>query len=271
MPTVAEMLRNARLAEHLTINDLSERTKIRPGILEQLERGDYDALPGSFYALNFVRLCARELGVDEEETVNAARAELPDFEDVPLPAEDVMPSQSVGYFVGRANSRFGDAMRRNTAAAGKLLVAAILIGGGSFWLYSSYRSMPPQDAVAAETQEEVAPAETGGISESPEDPSAIAETVPAGPPGSFSVEIRATDRVWVRSLADGVTERERILVSGESQQFRANSLVYATLGNAGGVELVLDGERQDPVGDPGEVRHIRITADGWDAVPPGQF
>jgi cytoskeletal protein RodZ len=66
-----ETLRHAREARGLTVTEVSEITKIRARYLEALEREEWRVLPPAVYALGFVKLYARTLGLDPESLADA--------------------------------------------------------------------------------------------------------------------------------------------------------------------------------------------------------
>lgn len=278
MTSAGEQLRTARLARSLSIEDISDITRIRPSYLKFLEECRYERLPSNFFVVNFVRQYATALELDVDATVAAVRTELTDSGKVALTIEDITPSHSVAYFLGRANSRINDSMRRHWGAVGKVALAVLLIGGGLFW-WSTYHPMlevdsapdtMPNSANSVASPNEQSGVHRGGI-QLAEAPATPPESTRGRPQGTIEVEIRATDQLWVRSLADGVTEREATLPPGGQQVIRADSLVQVTFGNAGGAVLLIDGEEQDPIGPAGRVRHIRITRDGWTFSEAGAF
>lgn len=70
---LGESLREARLALGQTIEDLSARLRIRRAYLEALEQGRLADLPGTAYAIGFVRSYAGALGLEAEEVVRRFR------------------------------------------------------------------------------------------------------------------------------------------------------------------------------------------------------
>ena len=72
-------------------------------------------------------------------------------------------------------------------------------------------------------------------------------------------------------LADGGAAQEAILQVGNRRALRAQRRVQFTVGNAGAITLVINGQVQDSLGGPGQVRHIEVERGGWKAVPPGTF
>ncbi len=63
-PGYATQLAKARTAQSLTVDDLTRRTKIRPAIIEAIERDDIPAAGGIVYARGHLRSLATALGLD---------------------------------------------------------------------------------------------------------------------------------------------------------------------------------------------------------------
>ena len=62
--TLGEQLVAARKSAGLSIDELSARTRIRAGLIEAMERGDFARCGGNFYARGHLRSIAKELGTD---------------------------------------------------------------------------------------------------------------------------------------------------------------------------------------------------------------
>jgi cytoskeletal protein RodZ len=65
--TTGQDLREQREALGEQLGDIAETLCIRLDFLKALEAGDYDSLPGSAYAVGFVRSYARHLGMDGDK------------------------------------------------------------------------------------------------------------------------------------------------------------------------------------------------------------
>lgn len=63
-PVVGPVLATARQRLGLTVDQLAERTRIRPHVIEAIEVDGFDACGGDFYARGHLRTLARVLGVD---------------------------------------------------------------------------------------------------------------------------------------------------------------------------------------------------------------
>lgn len=281
MPTVGEKLREARLAADLELSDISEETKIRPHYLQCLEDDDYDGLPTPFCTVAFLRHYAAAVGLDSEDLVAEIRRELPGDE-ASIPEFYREPATPRGPLLAKASRTLSSFARRSAGGIGKVVIALALIAGGSYWWFQSAENgnetetpgttapvpaSTESGSAVQPTQSEPSQPEPEAVADAPSSPSDI-----SGPASNLmAIEIRATDQVWIRSLADGVTERERIMNAGEVLRIQADALVNLTFGNAGAVSLVIDGTVQEGVGNPGEVKHLRITRNGWEFISSGSF
>jgi cytoskeletal protein RodZ len=73
---VGPMLRAAREAKGLTLEQVASETRIARRHLEHIESGELEALPGRTYAIGFARTYARTVGLDQEEVASLAREEM---------------------------------------------------------------------------------------------------------------------------------------------------------------------------------------------------
>jgi hypothetical protein len=98
--TVGESLTQARYQAGLTIDELSERTKIRGTVIRSIEADDYEACGGDLYVRGYVRAIAGAVGVDaqglireyDQERVHAIRdADATMFDLPPVPASFDLP------------------------------------------------------------------------------------------------------------------------------------------------------------------------------------
>src|SRR5688500_5710753 len=77
MPTVAELLREAREEQKLNIYQIAEITKIKTYHIRALEAGQYDAFSAPVYIRGFVRTYAKALKLDVTKVSAALDSELP--------------------------------------------------------------------------------------------------------------------------------------------------------------------------------------------------
>jgi Helix-turn-helix domain len=67
--TVGESLAEARYQAGLTVDELSERTRIRDSVIRSIERDDYEACGGDLYVRGYVRAIAGAVGIDAQPLI----------------------------------------------------------------------------------------------------------------------------------------------------------------------------------------------------------
>ena len=60
-------LREAREQRGVSLREISERTKIRQAVLRAIENDDFQGLPGSVIMRGFLKLYAKEVGLDPDD------------------------------------------------------------------------------------------------------------------------------------------------------------------------------------------------------------
>ena len=91
---IGGVLRGAREAANATLDDISALLKIRSDHLEALENDDFERLPGSVYAIGFIRTYATHLGLNAGELIERYKAAIavPHLEDQgPNPQTEIEP------------------------------------------------------------------------------------------------------------------------------------------------------------------------------------
>jgi cytoskeleton protein RodZ len=98
------------------------------------------------------------------------------------------------------------------------------------------------------------------------------------PGGSVKVEISAAEPVWVLARADGKFLFSGTLDANQTKTVEANGTVVLRVGNAGGLNITLNGKPIGPLGPKGQVRDVQFTSGGFQIVaapkppspPPGE-
>ena len=79
--------------------------------------------------------------------------------------------------------------------------------------------------------------------------------------GKHSLQVRATQEVWLRVVVDDQQATQALLQPGEGRTWHAQEGFTVTVGNAGGVEFTLDNQPIPPLGVSGQVvRDVRLPA-----------
>ncbi len=263
---IGEVLRQERLRQRLTLDDIAIRTKISIRSLEAIEADEFDRLPGVVFARNFVRLYALDLGLDPEALV----AGLPrvDVDAAPMPNPPA-----------RTGRRDWDPRWAAALASVLWLVTAGGAGTGAWYYFNHYgrhfittvSAAPAPKAPATQTSREKLPATPE--SQNSHQPSQLegdAQKAAQTPPTQegfdatrpVQVILTARDVVWVQVSADGHTAFVGTLHPNDTRAIAADAQVKILTGNAGGLDISLNGKTLDPIGPKGQTRTVRLTAEG---------
>jgi cytoskeleton protein RodZ len=73
---IGAKLKQARVGANLSLQDISDRTRISLRFLTAIESDDFAALPGRVYVIGFTKAFARAVGLDEESLLAALREKM---------------------------------------------------------------------------------------------------------------------------------------------------------------------------------------------------
>jgi len=239
-----EWLRRQREMREISLRDIAERTKISLRYLEAMEENRFDILPAPIFAKGFLREYARYVGLSPDEVVNH-------YLSVQGPEEGAEEGAKEETRDGRERAR---KTRGWTWGLFLLLAGALLLALVAVFAYWAQRrrddssAQPPPPPIAAPLAASPAPA--GSV------------LPPAAPSSPLEVALDFTDNCWVEAVTDGKNRLSELRVQGESLQLEAKERVVLTLGNAGAVEVQVNGYPLDLGKKKGEVVHdLQIDLD----------
>ena len=229
-------LRREREAREVTLEEISDVTKISKTYLNALEEERFDVLPAPVFAKGFLREYARYVGLDPDEVVNSY-----------LSAMSVEEPE-VGNAQSQPQGRSSFEWLIGAVLAVALLVLVAVIGFAGFWAERTQRANPEASDVSTDEGSRALP-EPPSPSSTPvsvaSDPPARAVSsrpqaeIPAAP---LVVTIDFTEDCWVEASVDGRRRLSELHVQGESLQIDAERQVELTLGNPSGVVVEVNGE-----------------------------
>jgi len=248
--TVGQLLRTAREALGISREEAAAVTRIKPVFLTALEEDDYHLLPDERYLLRFLEEYARFLNIDAQAVQDRFSEQI---------ARD--PGSLAVFPVKRTIT----VPLRGLVPA--LLLLAVLIPS-AFIGFSLLLNRPRGGQTPDRGERPELTPETGS-------PAPIAASTPAlsQPPvlpdvqGGKTLRAQAKEMTWLLVTIDGRETRDVLLRAGETWEWRAQESFVLTVGNAGGVELILNGRPLPPLGEPGQVvRDIRLPPES--PAPP---
>jgi cytoskeletal protein RodZ len=251
MASLSERLKRERELRGISLQQISEETRIGVRFLEALEEDRLDVIPGEFYRRSYLRAYTRYLGLDEDRALNVydfSRKDRPHSqgnEESPAAAQLALPQWA-----------------KWAGAALILAVPLVLI----------FRSIPaptmesePIPAAASN------PIPLAAIPKSPAEGSAAIELSPSPfatdsprDDGKLRLVLSVEESCWLEIAADGEVVVSGLKDQGFHQEVTAVRELRLWLGNAGGVKLILNDHPTLPLGRSGQVRKdLTITPDNY--------
>ena len=254
-----ERLKNLRLEKGLTLQDVSKQTKVHLSILKAIEE---DSLVGlnPVYIKGFVKIYCRFLGVDPKDYLAGYSQ----------PQRTVKIVSEFPSARGRTQEFFKATLVKLRSfqvikikpvliVVTVILVAFVLFNLGK--LISGKRAKQPISVAAelAQKTDKVAPSKT----QRQEPPKPKKET-----PLFIRLGLRAKDDSRITVKVDGKLVFTNVLKKGKFESWLAKDNIEFTLGNAGVVEVELDGRAMPSLGRRGQaIKNIRITKNEGLVVP----
>ena len=84
------------------------------------------------------------------------------------------------------------------------------------------------------------------------------------------VQLTAREPVWVRAFNNGKVLFTVTLAANETRTVDAKGSVELRLGNAGGIDILLNGKPIGAVGPKGQIRTVQLTSGGFSIVAPSK-
>lgn len=225
---LGERFRAAREARGLSLSAVAEQIRIRSVYLAAIEDEHWNTIGAPVYTRGFMRTYARFLGLDPEEAV----AEFNRTQDVPAAsiASDVPETP-------RAARRPNGALIWVAGAVAVILIAFVVYNEVA--MHAQQSPGPVAQATATPT---AAPYREVLTTSAP---------LPAiGAANTLALVLSAPS--WLRVTVDGSVSMEGTYPAGTSKTFHGKKALVR-IGNAGGVEVYVDGKDRGKLGAPGDV------------------
>ncbi len=225
-----EELRREREMRDISIREISETTKISTRFLEAIESGDFASLPAPVFTRGFIREYASYLGLEPEDIVDRYMSMVARQEQQRENEEEEMRDR----ISGRLPLSPGSSVIKWIVIA---IVALAILGAGVYYLSTSGKS-----------EQEPAPAGEEMPAE-PEEVQKESEPQPVPEADSIRMKLTATGDSWIDLQVDDEPPTDFTLQSGSSRTFEAKErIILRTVGNAGVVEVELNGVSAEPLG-----------------------
>jgi cytoskeletal protein RodZ len=236
-PVIGPELAAARTRLGLSVDDLAERTRIRPHVLESIEVDDFAPCGGDFYARGHLRTVARVLGKDPAPLLAAFEER---YATAPLNARRVFEAELATGMTG--------SMRRTAGGPSwGLLVGAVLCVVLVWGLVRLFAGTPQEHLVPAPPVQPAAVAKNAYPQ--PQAPAPVAAPMRVG-----LMAVRSTGTVVVRD-GNGTIRFSGSLAQGQHKHLRVTPPVRVRAADAGAVDVLVRGRDLGSVGADGQAGH----------------
>lgn len=281
---VGEIIRREREKKGISVEQLSEMTKISKEFIKAIEEENFDVLPGDVYTGGFIRNISMTLGLDPEEMRRLYKSQRRREyeEEVMKEAVETLPHYDADVDKGIKPKK----------PWLLVLLLLLLVAGGAFYLYTSRTgnltfltksfvkgelgtpATSSASVVSSEVKEKMVPeklatAETSALSlvSSETEASSLEEKGLATSPVALSTKpvltspereelslrVVAVGRCWIRVIADGKKVYEGTLVKGDEKSWKARNSIKVRFGNIAGVKIYFNGKEITPSSGRGGV------------------
>ncbi|OIO34418.1 MAG: hypothetical protein AUJ70_01095 [Candidatus Omnitrophica bacterium CG1_02_40_15] len=280
---LGKILKRTRESKHLSIEEVSERSRIPKHIISTLEEDRLNEIKSVFYAKSFVKTYAAFLGALDEAGIKEYLAKSA------RPPETIL-KPAVKAISGTAQrkslptkempqSGFSDIIRY------KNQIIAIIIGVLAFWVLSSAVShvtkfiknisVKKQNKIVKsallhrKSMEQTTHPRTTRVRgrQRPEQKPLVSYDSGSKAPvkdkkEEIEIEVSASDNTWLRITGDGELMFTGAFRKGSSDTWKAKKEIKLEAGNSGVIKIDVNGKPASFSGKKGEKKEIIITKDG---------
>jgi cytoskeleton protein RodZ len=228
----------------MSLSDVAERIRIRSVYLAAIEEENWSIIGAPVYVRGFLRTYARFLGLDPEEAVAAFNRTEGAPQPSGPPADEAEPGRAAPAWAGPV------------LLWGAATVAVLLIAFVVFTELTMRRGGAPAIVAASTVPVAASPIATPQLTASTASTASTPRTGPQDGPKSLALVLSAPS--WLRVTVDGNVSMEGTFPAGTSKTFHGSSALVR-IGNAGGVEIYVDGKDLGKLGGPGAVVEHAFT------------
>lgn len=235
-------LQAIRLEKKISLEQVSQQTRIGLGNLLLLEQEDHDQLPAEVYVKGFLRSYAKAVGADGDEVIRRYGSRL-----------DVVQKISKSESYGKKKDRLTWWKLLLSLVLFICIITVSLIAVVFFQqapeVDKSNKALEQKTAVAKEKA-----ADTQAEQQDPETDVKSAQEVPE----KLLLNVTAVEETWLKVIMDEKAPAEYNLKPGDKIELEATTMFNLLIGNAGGLILRLNDKPVSIPGKSGEVVTIEL-------------
>lgn len=248
------------------MTEIAEDLCITQRYLRAMEEDDLKSLPGTFFYKSFVKQYAAILNLDDAELQTGIDQLTACAEPVPLPGADPKyhPLREVDPIVADSNRRYFSDRRVGYSVAALVFVLLGCSGFYTWWNKASH------GVTAATVRQGGVPVIPVASINKPAGAPTVDVTTETGPDGINHVvlNLSATETTWLSITSEGKNIFSGILQPSQTKTLQASDVAKMKVGNAGGLDVRLNGKPIGPIGPRGQVREVLFTPENFHILAP---
>jgi cytoskeletal protein RodZ len=286
MTSVGRVLRSARERQGRAVAEIADELCLTQQYLRAIEEDDVKNLPGTFFYKNFAKQYAALVGVKEAEIRAGIEALAAAVEEPVVPGTQTQPPVRPLDPIVADSNRYFASTRLGLSVAGLAVVLMACSGFYAWWMRPKEIAAAKPRPVPAAVQnvvQNVIPNVVPPVS--PSAPVALPVSAP-NPSPTPTVEVTAaetqttidginhvvlnlaaTEKTWLSITSEGKRIFSGFLEPSQTKTLTGLDAARMTVGNAGGINVQLNGKPIGPIGKSGQVRVVLFTPDNFEVLP----
>ena len=269
---IGNEFKEAREKKGLTYKEIYAQIRIDEKYLEAIENGNFSLLP-EVYVRAFIREFASEIDLNPEEMIKKYELAIKgkDFDET-LRDEESVSGSAVTEETPKTS--FVDVKEKGSTQSKKKqnpLIYYIIGGvlGLIIILYFVLSGGKGEEIVIekkyevtrqTEIEENTVKNNETSIPVKEKEKNIVEQNIP--PVNPFKLKFTVIDTVWIRAKIDDSKTEEFTLFPEISRTIEVENVANVLIGNSGGVEIYIDGNKLDFKGEKGKVRNLILTKSG---------
>ncbi|MEW5948469.1 MAG: RodZ domain-containing protein [Thermodesulfobacteriota bacterium] len=269
MESIGDYLRRERELRNITLEEVANATRINIGILRNIEEGQTERLPAEVFVRGFIRCYAQYIGLDPNDVLLRYHPQTTPSEhqeEAGPPPEK--PEKKIWSFF----SRHKKLIKISISIIIVVFLLSLVVNIGK--KDTQKKEQPPLSKSSDQAHPQ--PIEANRVvdqarTDAPEQTNIPAPQAKAQEPPKLQNitpghiyekqhELRAVfkENTWVQAVIDEQNLQEYSFKAGETITWTMGNKIRLIIGNAGGMDLYLDGEQMKSLGDSGQVVDITL-------------
>jgi cytoskeletal protein RodZ len=250
--SLGALIAKSRTDARLSVEDLSKLTNIPATLLRDMENNNFAKCGGETYARGHLRNIATKVGIDERIFLDLFESEV------------TAPAKPIRELLNENNVTmpYQEPKRISWKVLAVGSAAVLVLFAGAQVIFSNGNNDNESVVISTASATPSEPAAESVAPNASASPETTSTSTVSGPAGVNIELVASRGATWLYATnEDGKVLFSGMLRKGNSKNFIQPEQVNLRVGNAGGVDISVNGEKVGSVGANGEVVNLTYNAD----------